>query len=148
MQISTVAKRAGVGVETVRFYERRGLITQPRRPLDGGFRDYPAEIVDRIRFIRQAQDLGFALKEVDELLSLRSDPSTDCADVRERARAKLEEVNQKIVRLIAIRSALEGLVDACPGQGPAARCCSILGALEPKPIARATSPKRLKEPKP
>jgi MerR family mercuric resistance operon transcriptional regulator len=148
MRISTVAKKAGVGVETVRFYERRGLITQPPRPLDGGFRDYPAEIVDRIQFIRQAQNLGFALKEVDELLSLRSDPSTDCADVRERARAKLEDVSQKIVRLIAIQSALQDLIDACPGKGPAARRCCILGALEPNTIAGATSPKRSKEPKP
>ncbi len=129
--ISKAARLAGVGVETIRFYERKRLIEQPPRPKDSGFRDYPIETVHRIRFIRQAQDLGFSLKEIDELLSLRADPSTDCADVRARASAKLEDVNEKIARLNAIQSALRDLISACPGRGPAARCCSILEALEP-----------------
>ncbi len=129
MWISEVATRAGVGVETVRFYERQGLISQPRKPSDGGFRSYSQETAERIRFIRQAQDLGFSLKEIDALLSLRADPTTDCADVRERAQTKLGEVNNKIARLTAIQSALKSLIDACPGQG-AVRSCSILEALE------------------
>ena len=130
MRIGTAAKKAGVGVETVRFYERQGLIGQPSRPIDGGYRSYPSETVGRIRFIRQAQDLGFALKEIDELLSLRADPSTDCADVRARASAKLEDVKVKIARLVAIQSALQDLISACPGGGAEARYCSILEALE------------------
>ena len=69
MRIGKAAKSAGVSVETIRFYERRGLISQPSRPIDGGFRSYPSETVGRIRFIRQAQLLGFSLKETDELLS-------------------------------------------------------------------------------
>ena len=97
MRIGTAAKTAGVSVETVRFYERQGLIGQPSRPIDGGYRSYPSETVGRIRFIRQAQDLGFALKEIEELLSLRADPSTDCADVRARASMKLEDM--KVTRL-------------------------------------------------
>ncbi len=129
MWISEVATRAGVGVETVRFYERQGLISQPLKPSEGGFRSYSQETVERIWFIRQAKDLGFSLKEIDALLSLRADPTTDCADVRERAQTKLEEVNNKIARLTAIQSALKSLIDACPGQG-ALRSCSILESLE------------------
>ncbi len=137
MRIGTAAKWVGVGVETIRFYERQGLINQPPRPSTCGFRSYPSDTVDRIRFIRQAQDLGFSLKEIDELLSLRADPSADCADVRARASAKLEDVNEKIARLNAIQAALQDLIGACPGRGPAARCCSILEALETREVERA-----------
>ena len=133
MRISTVAKKAGVGVETIRFYERKALIATPPKPSNGGFRSYPAETVERIQFIRQAQSLGFSLNEIDELLSLRADPATDCSDVRKRARAKLGEVNEKIARLNAIGSALEELIDACPGKG-AARLRSILEAFESQEI--------------
>ena len=126
MTISKAARLAGIGVETVRFYERKRLIEQPPKPKDSGFRDYPIETIRRLRFIRQAQELGFSLKEIDELLSLRADPSTDCADVRTRAQTKLAEVNEKITRLGAIQSALRDLIGACPGRGPAARHCSIL----------------------
>ena len=79
LTISRVAERAGVGVETIRFYERRGLIKQPPRPQSWGFRFYGDEVVERIRFIRQAQELGFSLREIAELLMLRADPVADCA---------------------------------------------------------------------
>ena len=128
LTISRTAAKASVGVETIRFYERKGLIEQPLKPLGGGYRIYPAETVARIRFIRQAQELGFSLREIDELLSLRADPEMDCAHVRERAAEKLEEVNAKIDRLRAIRSALEELIEICPGRG-ALRTCSILETL-------------------
>lgn len=147
MRIGTVAKRAGVGVETVRFYERQGLIDRPAKPANGGYRSYPPEIVDRIRLIRQAQSLGFSLKEIEELLSLKADPTADCADIRVRAQAKLREVNRKIDRLTAIQFALQNLLEACPGEGVAARFCSILEALEPDGAGRP-SLKRSKEPKP
>lgn len=130
MRIGTVASDAGVGVETVRFYERKGLIDRPMKPENGGFRSYSEETVSRIRFVRQAQDLGFSLAEISELLLLRADASTDCTVVRDRAEAKLQDVNQKIDRLLAIQTALVDLIDACPGKGPAARRCSILEALE------------------
>ena len=126
--ISKAAKRAGVGVETIRFYERKGLISQPPKPASGGFRVYPEETVARIRFIRQAQEIGFSLREIEELLSLRADPSADCSDVRERAVAKLEEVDRKMEQLGRIRSALNELIAACPGRG-ALRACSILESL-------------------
>ena len=126
--IGKAAMKAGVGVETIRFYERKGLIEQPPKPLDTGFRVYPEETVQRIRFIRQAQEIGFSLREIDELLSLRADPAADCAHVRERAAAKLEEVERKIEQLGRIRSALNELIAACPGRG-ALRECSIMASL-------------------
>ncbi len=129
MTIGKAARKAGVGIETIRFYERRGLIEQPPKPLEGGFRVDPDGTVERSRFIRQAQELGFSLREIDELLSLRADPSTDAGDVRKRATAKLEEVDRKLAQLERIRAALEELVAACPGSG-ALRACSIMEVLE------------------
>ena len=99
MTISKAARKAGVGVETIRFYERKGLIEQPPKPHGAGFRVYPEETVQRIRFIRQVQELGFSLRQIEELLSLRADPSADCGDVRERAQDKLEKVRRKIATL-------------------------------------------------
>lgn len=128
MTIGTAARKAGVGVETIRFYERKGLIEQPRKPQDAGFRVYPEETVHRIRFIRQAQELGFSLREIQDLLSLRADPTADAGDVRARATAKLAEVGRKITELERIRAALEDLIAACPGRG-ALRGCTIMEAL-------------------
>lgn len=128
-RIGETARLAGVGVETIRFYQRRGLIEQPPKPRSGGFRAYPDETVERIRFIRRSQGLGFSLGEIGELLSLRTDPATDCADVRELASSKLAEVEEKIAGLETMGSALRSLIDACPGRG-AVRACSILDALD------------------
>ncbi len=128
MTISHAARQAGVGVETVRFYERQGLIEQPPKPAGSGFRVYPEETVRRIRFIREAQDIGFSLRETDQLLSLRADPSADSADVVKRAIDKRNEVERKIEHLQRIHAALEELISACPGKG-ALRHCSIMEAL-------------------
>lgn len=117
-----------MGVETVRFYERKGLIRQPPRP-PYGFRTYPAETVQHIRFIRQAQELGFSLKDIQELLALRADAGSDCADVRARATAKLDDVRHKIKQLKRIEKALGRLVDTCPGSG-GLDGCTILEAIE------------------
>ena len=127
LTIGKIAERAAVGVETIRFYERKGLIPRPPRP-HRGFRAYPADTIARIRFIRQAQGLGFTLREIEELLSLRTDPAADCAAVREQAAAKLQDVIAKTERLQRIRGALETLIAACPGKG-AVTACSILDAL-------------------
>ncbi len=127
MTIGRLARAAGVGVETVRFYERKGLIRQPPRP-ETGFRTYDDEAARRIRFIRQGQELGFSLREIGELMALRADPSADSSDVRDRAVAKLDEVDRKMRELGRIRAALEDLIAACPGRG-ALRKCSILQAL-------------------
>lgn len=129
MRISQIARSAGVGVETVRFYERKKLIEQPRKPVSGGFRSYPSEVASQIRFIRRAQNLGFSLKEVKELMSLRIDPRADCSEVRQRAEVKRQEVLEKIEQLYRVRDALDTVIDACPGRGPT-HACSILGELE------------------
>lgn len=141
MTIGTVARQAGVGVETIRFYERRGLIRQPPKPQGTGQRRYAPETVERIRFIRQAQHLGFVLREIEELLSLQANPAADCSEVRGRALVKIEEVNRRIAQLAEIRGALVRLLAACPGSG-ALGACSILEAL------RVTTPANPEKPAP
>lgn len=116
-----LARRAGVNVETLRFYEREGLIPEPPRRMSG-YREYPAESVRLIRFIKRAQELGFSLREVKELLALRVEPQTTCAEVQHTAEAKLSEVRRKIADLQAIERALETLTATCPGEGPLSDC--------------------------
>ena len=129
LTIGKAAHEAGVSVETIRFYERQGLIARPRRPQGGpGVRVYPVETIERIRFIREAQHIGFSLREIRELLALRADPTTDCSEVRDQAVAKLEAVREKIAELHRIGAALETLIAACPGQG-GVQACSIMEAI-------------------
>lgn len=132
LTIGRLARLAGVGVETIRFYERKQLIARPRRP-ERGFRIYPEETAQRIRFIRHAQELGFTLREIRELLSLRANPSADCSNVLQRASVKVGEVVGKIEQLQRIKRALETLIAACPRQG-ATRACSILEAIEDQSV--------------
>ena len=129
LTIGRVAAEAGVNVETIRFYERKGLIVQPRKPAFGGYRSYPEQTVFRLKFIRAAQRIGFSLNEIMELLSLRADPVSQCRDVQDRARVKLAEVDRKMVQLESIRNALRTLIAACPGDA-ALRECSIIQALD------------------
>src|SRR5947209_4627794 len=117
LTIGQLATRAGVGVETIRFYEREGLLAEPER-LASGYRQYPPEAVDRVRFIRRAQRLGFTLKDAKELLNLRDDPDASRADVRERAVAKLADIEARIRELEGMRADLGRLVAACDGGGP------------------------------
>ena len=124
--IGKAALDAGVNVETIRFYERRGLID--RAPKRGAYRVYSPEQVARIRFIKEAQQIGFSLREIGDLLALRADPAADCSAVKLQAVEKLDEVNRKIGQLRVIGSALETLIAACPGRG-ALRKCSIMEAL-------------------
>jgi MerR family mercuric resistance operon transcriptional regulator len=130
MTIGEVAGRAGVGVETVRFYERQGLLAAPAR-LASGYRQYGEDVVTRLRFIRRAKELGFTLKEVAELLALRLDADTTCAAVKRRAEAKLADVEAKLRDLRRIRKALIGLNASCSGRGPVGDC-PILQALDPQ----------------
>lgn len=125
--IGQVARRAGVGVETVRFYEREGLLEEPARRASG-YRQYSEEAIKHIRFIKRAQQLGFSLKEIAELLTLRVDAETSCEQARERAAAKLAEVEQKIVELQRMREALLHVASLCAGEGPKGRC-PLLDAL-------------------
>ena len=128
LTIGQVARRAEVGVETVRFYERQGLLEEPARR-ESGYRQYPEDVVARLRFIRRAKELGFSLKEIKELLALRVDPTTTCAQVRSKAAAKLADVEQKIEALRRIRKALVKLTAVCRGRGPTSEC-PILDALD------------------
>ena len=116
-----LAKRAGVGVETLRFYEREGLLPAPARTASG-YRQYPAEAVERVRFIRRAQLVGFQLKDVRELLALRDDPDAGSREVRDRAAGRLAELDVRIKELEAMRAELTRLVAECDGVGPAAAC--------------------------
>lgn len=128
LTIGEVARRAGVGVETVRFYERRGLIAEPARRASG-YRQYDEEVIDRLRFIRRAKDLGFTLKEINELLSLRLDPSASCADVKSRTDQKIADIETKIRTLQRMKRALLKLSKACNGHGSSDEC-PILDALD------------------
>lgn len=129
MSIGQVAKAAGVHVETIRFYERRGLILQPEKPLYG-MRRYPAEIIARIRFIKHAQLLGFTLSEVRELLGLRIDSPDTCAEVQRRAKGKLAKVQEKILALRTMETVLESLVHACEQQDLMHPACPILQVMD------------------
>ncbi|MEE8476391.1 MAG: heavy metal-responsive transcriptional regulator [Myxococcota bacterium] len=127
MKIGTVAKAAGIGIDAVRFYERRGLIPAPARQ-PSGYRMYSADVVLSLRFIRRAKDLGFSLKEISELLSLETAAEATAADVRKLAGAKLADMEQRIRALQRMRRALKKAVDGCSGQGPTSGC-SILRSL-------------------
>ncbi len=125
--IGQVARQSGVGVETVRFYEREGLIPQPSRP-ESGFRRYTQDAVSRIRFIQRSKALGFSLKEIKELLSLRVDSATSCGEVKKRAEEKIADIERKIHTLREMKDALAKLTAACRGKGPTG-ACPILEAL-------------------
>ena len=128
LTIGQVAKRAGVNVETIRFYEREGLIGKPERSASG-YRQYGSEVVRRIRFVQRAKELGFSLREVGELLSLRVARGQTCANVRARTIGKIEDIDRKISELERMRAALEKLSASCVGRGPLSEC-PILDALE------------------
>jgi MerR family mercuric resistance operon transcriptional regulator len=121
LTIGELAKQGGVNLETVRYYERQGLLPAPPRS-PSGYRLFPPESVRRIRFIKRAQELGFSLKEIKELLALRITPGTTGADVRRRAEAKIADIEEKVQHLRAMKKALTGLTAACCGSGPASEC--------------------------
>jgi Hg(II)-responsive transcriptional regulator len=127
LTIGRVAKCAGVSIETVRFYERQGLIPEPPRTASG-YRQFPAKTVARIRFIQRAQELGFSLREIDELIALRLDGSSTKGDVKARAEAKMLDIDTKIRDLRRMREKLSELTRACSGEGETAEC-PILEAL-------------------
>jgi Hg(II)-responsive transcriptional regulator len=119
--ISKAATASGVGVETIRFYERRGLIEQPR-PTATAFREYPPSVVERIRFIKRSQELGFTLDEISELLILSDRAGESRNAVRELASKKLDAIKNKIADLQRMELTLSKLVHDCSGRGPVAGC--------------------------
>lgn len=128
LSIGQVAKRAGVNIETIRFYERKKLIPDPPRR-QSGYRQYTDDAIDRLLFIRHAKELGFSLAEISDLLTLRVDPESSCADIKQRAEAKIASVRAKITSLGKIERALTKLATECSGTGPLGEC-PILEALE------------------
>ena len=127
LTIGKLAAAAGVGVETVRFYERKGLIQRPARP-SSGFRVYSQEAIAKLAFVREAQQVGFTLREIRDLLALRANLATDCAAVRGRAAAKLAQLETRIAQFVRISATLRNLLSACPGRGELDKC-SIVEAL-------------------
>lgn len=131
MQIGQLAQRAGVAVDTVRYYEGQGVLPRPQRS-PSGYRRYDADDVARLRFVRRAKALGFTLNEICELLALSSPPADDMAGLKAAANEKLADVEHKLAELARIRDGLQALVDACPGHGALERC-PILAALSEEP---------------
>lgn len=125
--IGAVARRAGVGIDTIRYYEREGLLPTPQRRASG-YRDYGTGAVERLRFIRRAKELGFTLEEIRELLALSTDRERGVRSVKQRAEARLDQIEQRIRELQRVKRGLKQLIDACPGHG-ALEHCPILRAL-------------------
>jgi MerR family mercuric resistance operon transcriptional regulator len=123
-----VAQQGRVNPETIRYYERRGLLPKPPRT-PSGYRAFSSDAVRRVRFIKRAQGLGFSLKEIKALLTLRIDPRRSCGDVRTRAEAKVEEIEAKVRMLLGMKKALVRLTAACAGRGRVSQC-PILESLD------------------
>jgi Hg(II)-responsive transcriptional regulator len=121
LTIGELANQAGVNRETVRYYERRRLLARPARTI-AGYRIFPDDAVDRLRFIKHAQALGFTLEEIRELVALRVDERSSCEQVRERAMRKFVDVEARIEALRRIRRVLGRLVRACEARLPTAPC--------------------------
>jgi MerR family transcriptional regulator, copper efflux regulator len=128
LTIGEFAERAKVHIETLRYYEQRGLIASPPRSTSN-YRLYPKDAVRRVRFIKRAQELGFSLKEIRELLYLRAAPEVECGEIRANAEAKIKEIEEKVSTLTAMKSALSKLVTECSGEGPLTDC-PILESLD------------------
>ncbi len=128
LTIGKVAGRADVNIETIRYYERRGLMPEPSRT-ESGYRLYDEEGVVRLRFIKQAQELGFSLEEIGELLALRVDSQNSCYDVRRRAERKLAEITRRIRSLHEMQAALVDMIGACE-RGETEGVCPLLETIE------------------
>ena len=114
MKIGSVANKAEVSIDTLRYYEREGLISSPRR-LFSGYREYPDEVLDRIQFIKEAKGLGFTLREIKELLSMGVRSTRECGPVTHKAQHKLAEMDSEIERLQRLRRTLRKMVRECDG---------------------------------
>lgn len=126
--VGHLARAAGINLETVRYYERVGLLPKPPRSASG-YRLFPPDTVRRLRFIGRAQELGFSLREIRELLALRASPRTPSAEIRQRAEKKILDIEGKIRTLDAMSKTLQKLTKSCAGCGPASEC-PILESLD------------------
>lgn len=138
MQIGQLAHQAGVAIDTVRYYERQGLLPPPRRQASG-YRRYGEADVARLRFIRRAKDLGFTLQEIQDLLKLSAAGEGDRAEVRALAQQRLTDIERRLEELEVMRAALAGLVAHCSGHGPVAGCPIIENLLDQFPEPRSSA---------
>jgi MerR family copper efflux transcriptional regulator len=127
LSIGAVARQAGVAIDTIRYYEREGLLPEPARRASG-YRAYDQDAIRRLRFIRRAKDLGFTLEEIRELLALSADRHRGVKGVKQRAQQRLATIDARIAELQRVRDGLGQLIEACPGHGAPERC-PILQAL-------------------
>lgn len=121
LTIGKLARQSGVTIETIRHYQRIGLLAEPEKPLSG-YRHYPVEAVSTLRFIKRAQQAGFTLKEVAVLLSL---DGKQCAEVRQLAEQKCRQIDRQINALMTLKQALAKLVDTCRQDGSAEQCAIL-----------------------
>lgn len=124
LTIGKLAHASGVHLETIRFYERKGLIKQPKKT--GAFRSYPEDYIARIRFIKRSQELGFTLQETKELLELRIKNQAKCSDVLVRTEDKIDEIKKKITDLKRMKKSLEALANCCEDTSLPLSECPIL----------------------
>lgn len=134
LTIGQVAVAGGVNIETIRYYERRGLFPVAGRT-PSGYRQYADDAITRLRFIKHAQDLGFSLEEIRELLALRVRSGASCRTVAQKTRAKIEIVEERIRHLQRMKRTLERLAAACAARRPTEEC-PILETLEDHAVAR------------
>jgi MerR family copper efflux transcriptional regulator len=134
LTIGTVAKRAGVPIDTIRYYEREGLLPEPLRRASG-YRSYNESAISRLRFIRRAKDLGFTLEEIRDLLALSTDRHRGVKAVRQRAEQRLAGIDARIAELMRIRTGLEQLIEACPGRGDPEQCPILRALADEEPQA-------------
>jgi MerR family mercuric resistance operon transcriptional regulator len=127
-KVGEVARKASVNKETLRYYEKRKLISKPDRRRSG-YRIFTQHHIDQVKFIKRAQELGFTLSEIKELLELRTDENITCSEVKNEAEIKYKDVVEKIKDLQKIKATLIELIDSCSGSGPKGKC-PILDALE------------------
>lgn len=128
LTIGRLAREAGINLETVRYYERQGLLPKAPRSASG-YRLFPIDATRRLRFIRRAQELGFSLKEIRELLALRLSPRTTSAEIKKRAEGKIADIEGKIKSLESMSKSLRKLTKSCAGCAPLSEC-PILESLD------------------
>ena len=132
MKIGQLARQAGVPIDTVRHYERQGLLPEPLRQASG-YRVYQAADVDRLRFVRRAKSLGFTLVEIRELLAISDHRHEDMAELRAAAAGKLADIDHKLAELTRMRIGLQTLINACPGHGELYLCPILHALTDPTP---------------
>ena len=121
LKISELEKNVGVNIQTIRYYERRGLLL-PTTKMESGYRLYDNEAKKRLEFIRYSKKLGFTLKETEELLKLRASTTARCADIKEKAESKLSEIDRKIKGLKSMRKVLKDMIKTCQNKQPTDKC--------------------------